>query len=92
MRTTLASLLLAALLVPATTRADPARCPEGLVLTTFTRADGRAEAVCAIHVGGELQRPYPFDVSSRSPLGYTYQDGARTFAPDVFRPLRRSPF
>lgn len=92
MRTALASILAAMILLPLSARADPTSCPEGFVLTDFTHADGRTERVCAIPVRGEVQHPYPFNVAGRSPLGYTYADAPRSFTRDVLIPLRRSPF
>ena len=92
MRRALASTLAAMILLPTSATADPTRCPEGFVLTEFRRDNGATERVCAIPVQGEVQHPYPFSVSGRGPLGYSYAESPRSFVADVTSPLRRAPF
>lgn len=79
------------LALPALAAADPARCPEGMVLTAITQG-GETHHVCAIPVDGRLQRPYPFGVTARSALRYSASDPARSFVPLVAQTVRRSPF
>lgn len=49
-------------------------------------------AQVVIHIIGERQQPYAFAVSGRSPLGYTFVDEARSFAPAVVGAVRSDPF
>lgn len=44
------------------------------------------------NVRGEIQRPYPFNVSGRAPLGYQYTDDRRSFVRDAVDAVRRNPF
>lgn len=79
------------LTLPAVAAADPARCPEGMVLTAITQ-HGETHHVCAIRVAGRLQRPYPFGVTARSELRYSPASAARSFVPLVAQTVRRAPF
>lgn len=45
-----------------------------------------------IIVNGDVQRPYAFAVSGRSPLGYTALDDRKSFTPEVTQAVRRDPF
>ncbi|MEZ4392992.1 MAG: hypothetical protein R3A48_18045 [Polyangiales bacterium] len=80
-----------ALALPSVAAADPAPCPEGLVLTAITE-NGVAREVCAIRVNGRPQRPYPFGVTARSALRYQPPAAPRSFVPLVPQTVRRAPF
>ena len=54
--------------------------------------DGSVRHVCGIVVAGELQRPYPFTVTARGPLGWSPAEATRSFVPEVMSPTRRTPF
>ncbi|MFO0624877.1 MAG: hypothetical protein U0325_04615 [Polyangiales bacterium] len=86
------ALLLALLSLPLTAAADPTTCPPGLVLMTSRDADGVERQLCGIRVQGERQRPYPFSVSARGPLGWSPAEVTRSFVPEVLSPTRRTPF
>jgi hypothetical protein len=88
----IATTLTALVLFSSAARADPAPCPAGLTRITVVHADGGSESVCGIQVRGERQRPYPFSVSGRAPLGYTAAEAPRSFVAEVLGPVRRSPF
>lgn len=86
------ALLLALLTLPLAAAADPTSCPPGLTLMPVSNPDGSVRHVCGISVRGELQRPYPFTVTARGPLGWSPAEAARSFVPEVLSPMRRTPF
>lgn len=45
-----------------------------------------------IVVPGDVQRPYAFAVSGRSPLGYTALESRESFVQGVVEAVRREPF
>jgi hypothetical protein len=86
------ALLLAVLSLPLTAAADPVTCPPGLTLMPVSNPDGSVRHVCGIVVAGERQRPYPFTVTARGPLGWSPAEATRSFVPEVMSPTRRTPF
>ena len=86
------ALLLSLLLVPLSAAADPTACPPGFTLVPVSQNDGSARHVCAFVIHGELQRPYPFTVTARGPLGWSPAEATRSFVPEVMSPTRRTPF
>lgn len=86
------ALLLTLLLLPLSAAADPTACPPGFSLESVRQPDGSVRHVCTIVVNGELQRPYPFTVTARGPLGWSPAEATRSFVPEVMSPTRRTPF
>ncbi len=86
------ALLLSLLLLPLSAAADPTTCPPGFSLVPVSASDGSARRVCAFVIHGELQRPYPFTVTARGPLGWSPAEATRSFVPEVLSPTRRTPF
>jgi hypothetical protein len=77
--------LLAALLsLPSLAAAQDAAPPRAQ-----RRAPTRGEDII---VRVDIQRPFAFAVTGRSPLGYTALDDQRSFAPEVTQAVRRDPF
>jgi hypothetical protein len=86
------ALLLSLLLLPLSAAADPTSCPPGFSLEPVAQPDGSTRHVCAFVIRGELQRPYPFTVTARGPLGWSPAEATRSFVPEVLSPTRRTPF
>lgn len=86
------ALLLSLLLLAPAASADPTSCPAGFVLQSFTRPDGTTVRECTFVIHGDVARPYPFNVSGRSPIGWTPYEAPRSFVAAVSHPLRRAPF
>lgn len=71
----------------------PAAPPAAESAVTVVRQGNRT--IYRVEMGilyGDVQRPYAFAVSGRSPLGYTAVDDPRSFVGDVTTAVRREPF
>lgn len=86
------ALLLSLLLLPLGAAADPTTCLPGFSRETVRQPDGSVRHVCTIVIDGERQRPYPFTVTARGPLGWSPAEATRSFVPEVLSPTRRTPF
>jgi hypothetical protein len=75
---------------PPVARVEPTPDTQGM---RIVREHGRTVYVLPTGiVHGEVQRPYAFAVSGRSPLGYTHLDDTKSFVPAVVATVRRDPF
>lgn len=92
-----AALLLALLLVAPAAVADPPdapRCTDGAASVVLVRENGRLvyRSTCVVHVPGDPQRPYAFDVSHRASRVYSLPEVNRATTPAVVEAVRRDPF
>jgi hypothetical protein len=78
---------------PATPPTSPGATPAAAE-APGSRLEGgrRVYTSSVIVVQGEIQRPYAFNVSSRSSLGYTYFDAPISFLREILDAVRRAPF
>ncbi len=74
----------------AATAPAPSAPPEGYRVEE--RGGRRVYVLDGGVVHGEVQRPYAFTVTGRSPLGYTALDERKTWVAEVVAASRRSPF